>query len=149
MPLRDLFVTVVVFGSLPFILRQPEIGILVWAWLGYMNPHKLSWEFAHDFPYAQIVALTTMFALLLSKEPKKIPWTAETILLVLFIFWMFVTTWFAMYPELAWEQWNKVWKIQLMTFVSMMIMTTKWRIQMWVWVIALSLGFYGFKGGVF
>lgn len=148
-PLRDLFVTVVVFGSLPFILRQPEIGILMWSWLGYMNPHKLSWEFAHDFPYAQIVALTTMFALLISKEPKKIPWTAETVLWVIFIFWMFVTTLFSMYPQLAWYQWDKVWKIQLMTFVSMMIMTNRWRIQTWVWVIALSLGFYGFKGGVF
>ncbi len=148
-PLRDLFVTVMVFGSLPVILRRPEIGILVWAWLGYMNPHKLSWQFAHDFPYAQIVALTTMFAFLISNEPKKIPWTAETVWLSVFIGWMFLTTLFAMYPELAWMQWNKVWKIQLMTFVSMMIMTTRWRIQTWVWVIALSLGFYGFKGGIF
>ncbi len=148
-PLRDIFVTAVVFLSLPFILRQPDIGILMWSWLGYMNPHKLSWQFAHDFPYAQIVALTTMFALLVSKEEKKIPWTGETILLIIFNLWMVVTTIFALFPELAWEQWNKVWKIQLMTFVSMMIMTTRWRIQAWVWVIALSLGFYGFKGGVF
>ncbi len=149
LPLRDVFVTLVVFASLPFILKRPEIGILMWAWLGYLNPHKLSWEFAHDFPYAQIVALTTMFALLLSKEPKKIPWTAETILLLVFTLWMFVTTLFSLFPDLAWEQWDKVWKIQLMTFVSMMIMTTRWRILAWVWVIALSLGFYGFKGGVF
>lgn len=149
MPLRDLFVTVVVFGSLPFILRQPEIGILMWSWLGYMNPHKLSWGFARDFPYAQIVALTTIFSWLISKEPKKIPWTAETILLLLFNLWMFLTTLFAMYPDLAWEQWNKVWKIQLMTFISLMIMHNQWRIQTWVWVIALSLGFYGFKGGIF
>ncbi len=149
MPLRDLFVTVVVFASLPFILRRAEIGILMWAWLGYMNPHKLSWGFAHDFPFAQIVALTTMFALLISREPKKIPWTWETVLLVIFTLWMFVTTVHAMYPEPAWIQWNKVWKIQLMTFVSIMIMTTRWRIQTWVWVIALSLGFYGFKGGIF
>ncbi|BCX82145.1 putative inorganic carbon (hco3(-)) transporter [Methylomarinovum caldicuralii] len=148
-PLRDVFVTVVVFYSLPFILRRPEIGILMWAWLGYMNPHKLSWQFAHDFPFAQIVALTTMFSLLISREPKRIPWTRETILLIIFNIWMFITTLFAMYPELAWGQWNKVWKIQLMTFVSMMIMTNRWRIQTWVWVIALSLGFYGFKGGVF
>ncbi len=148
-PLRDIFVTVVVFLSLPVILQRPDIGILMWAWLGYMNPHKLSWEFAHDFPYAQIVALTTMFALLLSKEEKKIPWTWETILLVIFNLWMFVTTVFSLFPELAWEQWNKVWKIQLMTYVSLMIMTTRWRIQSWIWVIALSLGFYGFKGGIF
>ncbi|XSG86394.1 MAG: putative O-glycosylation ligase, exosortase A system-associated [Methylohalobius sp. ZOD2] len=149
LPLRDVFVTVVVFVSLPFILKRPEIGILMWAWLGYMNPHKLSWEFAHDFPFAQIVALTTLFALLISKEPKKIPWTRETILLVIFNLWMFLTTLLAMYSDPAWMQWNKVWKIQLMTFVSIMIMTNRWRIQTWIWVIALSLGFYGFKGGVF
>ncbi len=149
MPLRDIFVTVVVFGMLPVILRRPDMGIFLWAWLGYMNPHKLSWQFAHDFPYAQIVALTTMISLLISKEPKKIPWTWETVLMVVFLGWMFITTLFPMYPELAWYQLNKVWKIFLMTFVSMMIMTTRWRIQTWIWVIVLSLGFYGFKGGIF
>ncbi len=147
--LRDIFVTLAVFISLPFILRRPEIGILMWAWLGYMNPHKLSWGFAHDFPFAQLVALTTMVALVISREPKKIPWTREIIILLLFTFWMFLTTTTSMYPDLAWYQWDKVWKIILMTFVSMMIMTDKWRIQAWVWAIALSLGFYGFKGGVF
>ncbi len=147
--LRDIFVTVVVFVSLPFILRRPEIGILMWAWLGYMNPHKLSWGFAHDFPFAQLVALTTMVALVISREPKKIPWTKETTILLLFTFWMFLTTTRSMYPDLAWYQWDKVWKIILMTFVSMMIMIDKKRIQAWVWAIALSLGFYGFKGGVF
>lgn len=147
--LRDVLVTLVVFAGLPFILRRPMIGILMWAWLGYMNPHKLSWGFAHDMPFAQLVALTTMVGLLISREAKKIPWTRETILILIFTFWMFLTTTVALYPESAWVGWNKIWKIILMTFVSMMIMTNRERIQAWVWVIALSLGFYGFKGGVF
>jgi hypothetical protein len=36
--MRDLFVTLVVFGFLPVALIKPHIGILVWAWLAYMNP---------------------------------------------------------------------------------------------------------------
>jgi len=147
--MRDIFVTLVVFGTLPFILKRPHIGILLWCWLGYMNPHKLSWGFAHDFPFAQITAIFILIGLLLSKDPKNIPWTIETRILLAFIIWMFITTIFAFYPSLAWPQWNKVWKIQLMTFVTIILMQEKWRVQAMVWIIALSLGFYGFKGGIF
>lgn len=147
--MRDLFVTTVILGSLPFILKRPFIGVLVWSWIGFMNPHRLTWGFAYDFPFAMVVALTIFLALFISKEPKKIPWTRETVVLALFIFWMFVTTLLALYPGIAWEQWDKVWKIQLMVFITMMLMTTPLRVNLLVWIIALSLGFYGIKGGLF
>ena len=120
--MRDIFVLLVVFGTLPFIFKRPHIGILLWCWLGYMNPHKLSWGFAHDFPFAQLTALTILFSLLISKSEKKIPHTRETVVLMVFIGWMLITTLFSMYPDLAWAQWNKVWKIQLMTFVTIIVM---------------------------
>jgi probable O-glycosylation ligase (exosortase A-associated) len=62
---------------------------------------------------------------------------------------MFLTTLVAVYPPLAWQEWDKVWKIQLMTYVTMMVMTTRERVHAMVWIIALSIGFYGFKGGIF
>ncbi len=147
--MRDILVTLIVFGTLPFILKRPHIGILLWGWLGYMNPHKLSWGFAHDFPFAQITAIFILIGLFLSKESKKIPWTIELRALALFILWMFTTTVFAGDQKWAWIQWDKVWKIQLMTFVTIILMQDKWRVQAMIWVIALSLGFYGFKGGIF
>jgi len=147
--MRDIFVTLAVFGSLPFILYHPYIGVLVWSWIGYMNPHRLSWGFASDFPFAMIVGITTLVAVMFSSEPKKIPWTRETIILVLFIFWMGVTTLTSVHFSLASSQYIEVIKIQLMTFVTMMLMTDRRRIELLVWVIALSLGFYGVKGGIF
>jgi len=147
--MRDIFVLLIVFGTLPFIFKRPYIGILLWCWLGYMNPHKLSWGFAHDFPFAQLTALTILFSLLISKSEKKIPQTRETVVLMVFIGWMLITTLFSMYPDLAWGQWNKVWKIQLMTFVTIIIMNKKEYVHAMVWIIALSLGLYGFKGGIF
>jgi len=147
--MRDIFVTLVVFGTIPYIFKRPYIGILLWGWLGYMNPHKLSWGFAHDFPFAKIVAIVILIALYNSKEPKNMVWTIETKILMVFIILMFITTFNSFYPHLAWRQWDKVWKIQLMTFVTIMLMQDKWRVQAMVWVIALSLGFYGFKGGIF
>ena len=147
--MRDIFVTLVVFGSLPFILRRPFVGIVMWTWLAYMNPHKLSWGFATNFPFALLVALATLMGLLFSREPKKIPWTRETLVLLFFIIWMCITTAFAFNSAYAGDQLDKVLKIQLMTFISLILLTEPKRIHIVVWTVALSLGFYGIKGGIF
>lgn len=147
--MRDIFVTVVIFSLIPFIFKRPWVGILLWSWLGYMNPHRLAWGFAYDFPFAMIVGLVTITAFLFSKEKKVMPWTRETLTLLLFVGWMFTTTLFAFYPEAAWLQWDKVWKIQLMVFLTALIITDRHKLHWLIWIIALSLGFYGVKGGIF
>ena len=147
--MRDVALTLVIFGTLPFILWRPHIGVLVWTWIGFMNPHRLTWSFAYDMPFAMIVALVTLVSLLISREPKKIPWTRETILLLIFLGWLLLTTFNAMYPARAWPHLNQIWKILLMVYVTMILMQSKERIEQLVWVIALSIGFYGVKGGIF
>jgi len=147
--MRDIFVTMVVFGSIPLIFMQPYVGILVWSWLGYMNPHRLAWGFSTDFPFAMIVAVVTVTALLFSKEPKRIPWTSESKLLLIFILWMLVTTIFSLYPDLAWIQFEKIIKIQFVIFLTLILINSREKIHALAWIIAVSLGFYGIKGGIF
>jgi probable O-glycosylation ligase (exosortase A-associated) len=147
--MRDLFVTAVIFGLLPFVFKRPWIGILLWSWIGYMNPHRLAYGFAFDFPFGMVVGLVTIAAFMASKEKKEMPWTRETILLLIFVSWMLFTTFFAFYSDPAWFQWNKVWKIQLMIFLTALIITDRHQLHWLIWVIALSFGFYGVKGGIF
>lgn len=147
--MRDLFVAIVVFGLLPMALRRPQVGIYLWAWIGYHNPHRLAFGWARDFPWAMIIALVTFTSMLFSKEPKRIPWTRETVLLLIFVLWMCVTTFFAFYPELAWINFVKVFKVLLMTFVTLMVINNRERLNGLIWVICISLGFYGIKGGLF
>ncbi|HZR01816.1 MAG TPA: putative O-glycosylation ligase, exosortase A system-associated [Burkholderiales bacterium] len=147
--MRDILVTAIVFGSLPFILWRPYVGVLVWTWLAFMNPHRLTWSFAYYMPFALVVALATLCGLFFSRAPKKVPWTRETVLLLVFVAWMTITTIFAVYPTLAWPQLDKVAKIILMVYVTMILMQTRERINQLMWVIALSLAFYGVKGGIF
>jgi probable O-glycosylation ligase (exosortase A-associated) len=147
--MRDLFVAIVVFGLLPLALRRPQVGIYLWSWIGYHNPHRLAFGWAVNFPWAMIIALATFTGLLFSKEPKRIPWTRETVLLLMFVLWMVVTTYFALYPEAAWVNFVKVFKVLLMTFVTLMVITNLERLNGLIWVICLSLGFYGIKGGIF
>ncbi len=147
--MRDLFVAAVVFGLLPWILRKPQIGIYLWCWISYMNPHRLAYGFAFNFPWAYTIFIATMVGLFFSKEPKRILWTRETVLMLVLTGWALVTTYFAFFPDLAWESWIKFFKIMLMTFVTLIIINCRERVLGMVWMIALSLGFYGIKGGIF
>lgn len=147
--MRDLLITLVVLGSLPLILMRPYVGILVWSWLGYMNPHRLAWGFAYDFPFAQVVGVCTLVGLLFYRERKALPWTGTLVVWMLFVAWMNVTTLFALLPEDAWREWDRTMKIQLISVLTLWLMQSRERIQALVWVIVGSLGFYGVKGGIF
>ena len=147
--MRDLIITVIIFGSLPFILRAPALGGLMWVWVSVMNPHTQGWSYTAHIPFAFIIAITTVFSLLLSRAPKTLPLTPVTTTLIVFVLWMNVTAVFALLPDSSWVQWNKVMKIMLMTFVTQMVIKNKQDIQRLIWVLALSLGYYGVKGGIF
>lgn len=147
--LRDIALSLFLFGSLPVILLRPYIGVLLWTWIGVMNPHRLTWGFAYDFPFAFTVGIATLLGVALTGAWRRLPITREIVLLAIFVFWMFVTTVFALNPSGAWIEWNQLWKIQLMVVVSIMLLRKSEQIRAFVWVIAISLGFYGAKGGLF
>lgn len=147
--MRDILVTAIILVWLVFILRRSHYGAYLWAWLSYMNPHKQCWGFAMNMPFAQVAFLVTAMSMFMSKEPKRIPWTRETILLVIFMLWMTLTTLMAFYSNLAWVHWEKVIKIQMGTFMTLMLVTSKERLRLFIWVICLSIGYYGIKGGIF
>jgi probable O-glycosylation ligase (exosortase A-associated) len=147
--MRDLLLATVVFGLLPFVLKRPFWGILLMAWLGYMNPHRLAYGFMLSFPVVQVVVIFTLIGMLVSKEAKRMVWSREIIVLVIFIIWMGLTTSLAMFYDAAVEQYTKVIKIQILTFMTLLMLTSKERVHQFVWVMALSLMFYGVKGGLF
>lgn len=147
--MRDVIITLIVFGTLPFVLKRPHIGVLLFSWISYMNPHRLSWGFAYNFPFAAISAIFVFIGLFVSKENKKFPITSVTILWLLFILWTCITTYFALIPDDAIMEWKRTIKIQVMVFVTLLIMNTKDRIIQLIWVIVGSFAFFGVKGGIF
>src|SRR5215471_16358104 len=147
---RDLILTAFILGLLPAVLLRPHWGILLWTWIGLMNPHKLTWGFAYDFPFAMIVGIVTMLAILFSREPKRLPMSAPVVILLMFVVWMTVTTiFFSLFPDLAWPKWEKVIKIQLFIFLTLIVMQSEQRVRALVLVATLSIAFFGIKGGIY
>ena len=88
MPLRDIVLTVLILGTVPFILRNPYWGVLVWNWLAFMSPHRLTWSFAYSAHFSLIIALPTLVSFIIHNRRKKIPWSAPVVLMVLLTAWI-------------------------------------------------------------
>jgi putative inorganic carbon (HCO3(-)) transporter len=114
-----------------------------------MNPHRLSWGYAYSLRVALIIGVVTTLSWLLSRERKLPPSTGATWLLGALIVWVTVSTCFAIVPDSAFEKWQEVIKILGMTMVAICIVNSKERILQLTWVVAISIGIYGIKGGIF
>ena len=148
MPMRDLLLFGILVAVLPLALRHTWIGVLLWTWLSIMNPHRLTFGFAHEAPVAAMAAGAVLLSLFISRDKLRMPWTPAVVLLLLFVLWICVTTAFAINPSGSLEQLEKVLKIQLMTVIALMALQERKHIELFVWVNVLSIGFYGFKGGI-
>jgi len=146
--MRDVPLTLFLFGSLVPAMRWPWIGTVVFAWVSMMNLHRLTWGFAYDMPFAAMVAGATLLGWVASRESKSAPKALSVKLFIAFGVWISITTVFAKAPDSAFAVWTQVLKIFLLVFVTMTTMTEKRRIIILTAVGAVSIGFYGIKGGV-
>lgn len=147
--MRDILLTAIVAGLIPLILRTPRYGAYAWVWLSMMNPHRATWGFARNFPFAYTMALSTLIGFLFSKERKPFPVSPITVVYLSFWLWMTFTCLFAMNkPDVVLARWIFVSKIHLMLMVTLMLIRGREQIEGLVWVVTASIGFYGVKGGI-
>jgi putative inorganic carbon (hco3(-)) transporter len=149
MSLRDPFIFAIVFASIPFILKRPHVGVLMWVWLSVMNPHRLTWSWAYNFNFAAIIAAVTLLSVVINKDQRRsIPINSLTIALLMFFAWTGVTSIFAFYPTEAFQKWSEFMKTMIMAFVIPMVIYRKEHVRLLMWVTLLSVAYYGTKGGV-
>ena len=147
--MRDILLTLIVLGTLPYILARPYIGVYVWSWLGYMNPQRLTWGFAYNMPFSAIVAGFLFIGMLFSKEKYRFPKHRITMVWLMFVIWVCVTTVLAVNVDAAVTEFSRFIKIQIVIFCTLLLINTKDKLLNLVWVIVVSIGFYSVKGGVF
>lgn len=147
--MRSYLIFLLIFSTIPAIFIKPHVGILVWSWVSYMNPHRLTWGFAYNFSFLVFVAAATIISAFMAKEPKRLPNHPLIWLSFIYFFWTTLTTIFAAYPEMAWIKWERVAKTFLFTIMTVMFMQSKGRLHALLWVIVLSMGYFALKGGIF
>ena len=136
---------------LPIVLLRPFVGVILWSWISFMNPHRLVYGgVAAMMPWALIIFGATLFGCVSAREPKRFPVNAVTVQIGLFLVLITVTTMFALAP---WDdveaKWELVFKVFLFLLVTAALLTGRERIHALIWVMVISLAFFGIKGGGF
>lgn len=149
MDLRDVVLFAILIGSVPVIFWRPWFGVLMWYWVGLMNPHRLTWGFMYDFPAAMLVGATTLVAFIIAQDRRPPPFVRESVFLVLMIAWFTLTTIYAWVPSMAWDYWEQAMKVLGFTLLATMLVHGRKRTEWLLIVITGSLAFYGVKGGLF
>ncbi len=130
-------------------LRRPSIGVLVWCWTALLVPNVYVFGLGEGVRFNFWIALTTLFAWLVSHEPKRLTGSGTIWLLGSFLVLATLSTMFsiASSSEDAWIEWEKFVKILALAVVIIVLMTTEARIRALLFAIALSLGFHGVVEG--
>jgi len=147
--MRDVVIFGIVLALVPSMFKRPAIGALMFMWFSIMNPHRLTYGPAYGFPFAMVIGAITLIALVFSKEPRRYPFTAVTILVLMLMAWTTITSVFALTPQYAWPEWSRVIKTLLMMVITIMVINTEADLKKMTWILALSLAVFGLKGGLF
>jgi len=146
---RDiLIVAIVALGSL-FALRKPWVGILVWEWLGIMNPHRYSYGFAYSAPLAAVTAGTTLLGFFFTRQKQWPLRGAPMFWILALVVWMTLSWVLGADPTGDYEQWNKIMKIDLMLFIALGVLITREQVLAFVCVVTFSIAILAVKGGLF
>src|SRR3954454_11861204 len=129
--------------------RVVGVGVLTWAWIAIMSPHRLTWDFTYTLQLNLAIVFITFIAWVVAREPKRIPMNAATVMILLFMAWMTLTTATSLAPVNSWFHWDLHIKSLIFALAVMAIMRTQVRIQALIWITVMSIGYFGVKGGGF
>ncbi len=148
--MRDLIFIAFIVPLLGMAVRRPYVGVLLWSWISFMSPHREVWGFASTLPWAQITFLVILLGCVVAREPKRLPLNAVTIQLVLFAIGVTLTSLVALNaPSVVWGQWDRVIKIIAGVLLTAALLSERERVHALIWMIVISLGYFGVKGGIF
>lgn len=148
--MRDLALVSVLLALIALAAARPFVGVLVWSWISFMNPHREVWSFAGQLPWAMIAFLATMFGCFVAREPKRFPLNAVTVPMLLMLVCITVTSLVALgAPDAVWSKWDRTMKMFAGVLLTAALLTERRRIHAMVWLMAIAMGYYGVKGGIF
>ena len=150
--MRDLFVFGVVILTLPLVFRRPFIGLLVFSWLAYMRPQDLCWGFARSMRLSFFVGLTMTVGWFANESGLRRFWRRDVRTVLMIALAALITVSLSMARNL--DNYVVGYYFEFLKIIVIALFTTgqvdsRQRLRLLLWTIALSLGFYGFKGGAF
>ncbi len=149
--MRDIIIVALTLAAVPFAFRRPFFGLMVFSWLAYMRPQNLCWGFARGTRLSFYLGLTMVFGWVFfefGRRPffRRCP-LAWLLLGCLACVALSLTKCYEL-DRNVWRYFIEFAKVIAVALFTLGQVTTRQRLRAMLWVIALSLGFYGVKAGL-
>lgn len=149
--MRDLIVVLLVLATVPYAFRRPFVGLCVFSWLAYMRPQDLCWGFARSMRLSFLLGITMVvgfFAFDFGKRPFFQRWGRCWLMILLALLVTVSLIGAYKVDQYVWRYYFEFVKIIVVALFTTGQVDSKKRLRLMLWTIALSLGFFGFKGGM-
>lgn len=147
--MRDLILLLGCVAMLPAAVRHVHIGVMLWAWSGFLAPADRVWGFMAAVPLNKAFAAVTVLALVFGKDARR-PYLDATMGLMLALLplgLLSASTAISDSPE-VWVMFEKTVKIVLLCVVVTMAMQSRLRLHSLLLAVGLGLGLAGVWEGI-
>ena len=149
--MRDLIVFLSVMCLMPYAFQRPYIGMLLFSWLAYMRPQDLCWGFARSMRLSFFVSIAMLAGWWANEFGRRrfTHWEPRTVMMCLLMALVAISYFQAKvqdsYTSRYFFEYSKIVIIALFTVGQC---DTRQKLRGMFWVIAISLGFFGVKSGL-
>jgi probable O-glycosylation ligase (exosortase A-associated) len=147
--MRDLVLLVLLTAGCAWSLREAWVGTMMWTLVSLGSPHIFFGYAAAGWPVSMAVAICTLVGMLFTKDRTNPFRHTVIVLYAMLTLWMAIGLPFSFAPEQSYESFDRTLKIAVMLIITVALIDTREKLNAFIWVNALSLGFYGIKGGIF
>ena len=129
---------------------RPMVGVLAFDWISLMNPQQDLYGFGAHAPWALLAALATLIGCIVRQEPRRLPMTSTQILILGYAGLITLNSVFALVPAHV-EMHGYIPLMKSLGFVLLAgaLLTSRRRLHAVIWIMVVSIGYYGVRGGVF
>jgi len=148
--MRDIIVSLLIVGLFPACFRRPFVGLCVFTWLAYMRIQDLTWGFAKYQRWSYYVAILMLAGYFFDRHKKRffIP-DFRCYLMMFLCAWVGVGVALSRNPNMfQLNGYLEYVKIVVVALFTTGMIRNREQLRIMLWIIALSLGFYGVKTGI-
>ena len=147
--MRDMVLLALLTGGCLWALKAPWVGAIMWTVVSLGSPHVAFGYSSAAWPVATAVAVCTLLGLLFTKQRSNPLLSPAVWAMLVLAIWVCITLPFSFDLDNSLPLWDRSMKIFLMLFVTMALLDTRQKLEVFIWAMVLSIGYFGLKGGLF
>ncbi|MCK5113665.1 MAG: putative O-glycosylation ligase, exosortase A system-associated [Phycisphaerae bacterium] len=149
MGIRDIIMTILGYGAIPYALTGPFQALMAYCWLSFMKPQSLVWSSdVQGSRFVFFVGICLILRGLFSDSPR-FRLRGPATWFMMFWFWMGVSTVASASPDDSMEFFEKFSKIGIALMLMTGLIRTRAQLKSFVILMAMCPGLYAIRLGLF